>query len=418
MGDIKDRKWTMLWLSYVALIACFLPYIGYSTQITQIMKDTSISYAETGLLASVTALVGGLTLPFVGVLLDKWGARNIILWGLFISAIGQFMFAYMHGFSAMVFARGVIGLGVGLLFVGPYSMAAQWFEKSNGMGSAMGVMFTSDGIGTVFSLYLFSFVLTAIGWQNGSAIGGVFLIAVLIFSFFLLKNPPHVQNRKNSSQASGEKSSFRDYLKVIGNKSVLMAAAFFIGEWGLYAVMAYWVPTILIEEAGWSEGLAGFLTSLYVLVGVVPSIIFGLISDRMGKRKPFIVLAGLWMTLALTVLTIGIANNRYDLVAWMMPLVGLGVYTGMPIALASALESVGSRHVATANGFILGIGFLIGGFAYPFIMGYIKDATGAYTIGFIGAIAATFILNFLAAFLSKDSIKGEIMKTGKGADIH
>lgn len=418
MENMKDRKWKMLWLSYLALIACFIPYIGYSTQITQIMEDTSISYSETGLLASVTALVGGLILPFVGILLDKWGARNIILWGLLISAIGQIMFAYMSGFPSLVFARGVIGLGVGLLFVGPYSMAAQWFEKSNGMGSAMGVMFTSDGIGTVFSLYLFSFVLTAIGWKNGSAIGGIFLIVVLFISFFLLKNPPHVQNREISSQPSGEKSSFRGYLKVIGDRNVLMATAFFIGEWGLYAVMAYWVPTILIEEAGWSEGLAGFLTSLYVLVGIVPSIFFGLISDRMGKRKPFIILAGLLMTLSLTVLTIGIANNQYDLVAWMMPVVGLGVYTGMPVALASALESAGTRHVATANGFILGIGFLVGGFAYPFIMGYIKDSTGAYTIGFIGAIAATFILNFVAAFLAKDSKKGESIKTSTDVSTH
>ncbi len=403
MENAKDRKWLMLWLSYLTLIACFIPYIGYSTQITQIMEETSISYAAAGMLASVTALVGGLTLPFVGVLVDKWGARNIILLGLLISAAGQILFAYVPGFSALVFSRAMIGLGVGLLFVGPYTMAAQWFERSNGVGSAMGVMFSSDGIGTVFSLYLFSYVLTAMGWKDGSAVGAIFLIAVLIISFFLLKNPPHIANRENSSKSSGETISFKDYLKVIGNRNVIVATAFFIGEWGLYAVIAYWVPTILIEGAGWSEGLAGFLASLYVLIGIVPSVIFGLVSDRLGKRKPFILLAGLWMTLTLTVLTIALANNRYDLVAWMMPLVGLGVYTGMPVALASAVESVGTKYVASANGFILGVGFLVGGFVYPYVMGYIKDMTGAYTVGFIGAIVATFVLNFAAAFFSKDS---------------
>lgn len=416
MENTKDRKWLMLWLSYLTLIACFIPYIGYSTQITQIMEETSISYAATGLLASVTALVGGLVLPFVGVLVDKWGARNITLLGLLISAAGQILFAYMPGFSEMVFARAIVGLGVGLLFVGPYTMAAQWFERSNGVGSAMGVMFSSDGIGTVFALYLFSFVLTAMGWRDGSAVGGLFLIAVLVLAFIVLKDPPHIRNRTSASPSSAEKFSLKDYLKVIGNRNVIMASAFFIGEWGLYAVIAYWVPTILIEGAGWSEGVAGFLASLYVLIGVVPSIIFGLMSDRMGKRKPFILLAGLWMTLTLTVLTIGLVNDRYDLVAWMMPLVGLGVYTGMPVALASAVESVGTKYVATANGFILGIGFLVGGFLYPYIMGYIKDMTGAYTVGFIGAIIATFILNFVFALFSKDS--REQVKTEKDQALH
>ncbi|CAH2715175.1 putative sulfoacetate transporter SauU [Neobacillus rhizosphaerae] len=412
MENMKVKgPWTMLWLSYLALIGCFLPYIGYSTKITQIMEDTSISYAQTGMLASVTALVGGLTLPFVGVLVDKWGARNIILWGLLISAVGQILFAYMPSYSTLVFSRALIGLGVGLLFVGPYTMAAQWFEKSNGVGSAMGVMFTSDGIGTVFSLYLFSYILIAIGWRNGSAIGGIFLVAIFIISFFLLKNPPHITDRQNTAKESGEKFNLKDYLKVIGDRNVIVASAFFIGEWGLYAVIAYWVPTILIEDAGWSEGLAGFLTSLYVLVGIVPSIILGLVSDRMGKRKPFIILAGLWMTLTLIILTIALANGNYGLVAFMMPLVGIGVYSGMPVALASAVESVGTKFVATANGFILGIGFLVGGFLYPYIMGYIKDATGAYTIGFISIIVATFVLNFVAAFLSKDPKKGESLKT-------
>jgi nitrate/nitrite transporter NarK len=404
-------QWTMLWLSYLALVGCFLPYIGYSTQITQIMKDTSITYAQTGMLASATALVGGLTLPFVGVLVDKWGARNVILWGLLISAVGQILFAYMPSYATLVFSRALIGLGVGLLFVGPYTMAAQWFERSNGVGSAMGVMFTSDGIGTVFSLYLFSYVLTAVGWKNGSALGGIFLIVILIISFLVLKNPPHITDRQNSVKESGEKFNLKDYLKVIGDRNVIVASAFFIGEWGLYAVIAYWVPTILIEDAGWSEGLAGFLTSLYVLVGIVPSIILGLVSDKMGKRKPFIILAGLWMTLTVIILTIALANGSYGLVAFMMPLVGIGVYSGMPVALASAVESVGTKYVATANGFILGIGFLVGGFLYPYIMGYIKDATGAYTIGFIGIIVATFILNFAAGLVGRDPKKNENMKT-------
>ncbi len=396
---IKTR-WMMLFIAYLALISCFIPYVGYSTQVSAIMEDIGINYTQAGLLASVTALVGGIILPFVGGIVDRWGAKNIIILGLIIAAISQVIFAYMPDYSSLVFSRALAGLGVGLLFVGPYTMAVKWFEDVGNNGVALGVMFTSDGIGTAFSLYLFALILAAMGWRGGSAFGGIFLVIVLILTIFFLKEPPSFE--KDKAKAQQDRINFSEYVKVLKNRNVIVAMAFFVGEWGLYAVMAYWVPTLLIEDAGWSESLAGLLTSLYVLIGVVPAIIFGLISDKMGKRKIFIVIAGLWMTINVALLTIAIYNGAYGLAAFIMPLIGIGVYSGMPVALALASESVESNRIGVVNGIVLGVGFLIGGFAYPSIMGYIKDVTGAYTTGFVGLIVATFILTFLLAFLGKD----------------
>ncbi len=401
MGKVRDeRQWTMLALSFLALITCFIPYIGYSTKLIEIMEETGINYTQAGMLASVTALIGGVILPFVGVLVEKWGAKTIIILGLITSAIGQLLFAYMPDYSWLVFSRALTGLGVGLLFVGPYTMAIKWFEKDRKVGIAMGVMFTSDGIGTAFALYLYAIILTLAGWRHGSALGGLFIIAVLIITMFILKEPPHVEERKR--ELAKERLSIGDYLNVIKNRNVIVATAFFVGEWGLYAVVAYWIPTILIEDAGWSESLAGFLTALYVLIGAIPSVIFGLMSDRMGKRKIFIIVAGLWMTFTVAALAVALYNHSYFLAAIIMPLIGLGVYTGMPVALALASESVASNRVGIVNGFVLGTGFLVGGFVYPTLMGYIKDLTGEYTIGFVGAIAATFLLCFITALIGKD----------------
>lgn len=394
------RRWTMLFIAYLALISCFIPYVGYSTQVTAIMEDVGINYTQAGLLASVTALIGGVILPFVGGIVDRWGAKNIIIVGLIISAISQLIFAYMPDFSSLMLSRALAGLGVGLLFVGPYTMAIKWFEEVGNNGVALGVMFTSDGIGTAFALYLFAIILAAMGWRGGSAFGGVFLIIVLILTIFVLKEPPSFMKEKNNTNRV--KLTVADHISVLKNRNVIVAIAFFVGEWGLYAVMAYWVPTILIEDAGWSESLAGFLTSLYVLVGIIPAIIFGFMSDRLGKRKIFIVIAGLWMTINVTLLAIAIANGAYGLAAFIMPLIGIGVYTGMPVALAQAAESVDSNRIGVVNGIVLGIGFLVGGFAYPSLMGYIKDTTGAYTTGFIGLIIATFALNFLVSLIGKD----------------
>lgn len=396
----NKKRWTMLLVAYAALISAFIPYIGYSTQVSTIMEDIGLNYTQAGLLASVTALVGGIVLLFIGGFVDKWGAKKIIILGLIIAAISQVIFAYMPNYTALIFSRALAGLGVGLLFVGPYTMAVKWFEDVKNNGVALGVMFTSDGVGTGFALYFFAFILAVMGWRHGSAIGGIFIIIVLILTIFILKEPPSFKQDK--LDAENDKINFSEYLKVLKNRNVIVAMGFFVGEWGLYAVMAYWVPTLLIEDAGWTETMAGLLTSFYVIIGIIPSIFFGLISDKMGKRKIFIVFAGLWMTINTALLTVAIANEAYGFAAFIMPLIGIGVYTGMPVALALASESVDRKRIGVANGLILGVGFLVGGFAYPSIMGYIKDTTGAYTSGFIGLIIATFILTFVLALLGKD----------------
>lgn len=392
-------KWVMLGLSYLVLIACFIPYIGWSVSLLDISAEFSLSAAQAGLLGSITALVGGLVLPFAGVIGDRWGIKRIILVGIAAAIVGQLLFAWAPDYTLLMLGRAISGIGVGLLFVGPYTMAVNWFERERRSGIALGVMFTSDGIGTAFALYVFALVLVAVGWRTGSAIGGGLLAVVFVIATLFLKDAPRDDAPGVAEEAD---ASGRSLVSWLFSRNVLIAAAFFIGEWGIFAVVAVWMPTILIEGAGWDPALAGLFSSLYVLIGMITSIVFGLVSDRMGRRKGLIVAAGLAMTVFLAALTMSLAAGDFVLVALFLPLVGLGVYTGMPLALALAAESVPTRMIGAVNGFVLGIGFIVGGFVYPYLLGVVKDATGDYTVGFIAMVIATFALNFVCALFAKD----------------
>lgn len=404
----------MLGLSYLVLIACFIPYIGWSVSLLDILDEFQLTSAQAGLLGSITALVGGLILPFAGVVGDRIGIKKIILIGIIASVVGQLLFAWAPDYALLMIGRAISGLGVGLLFVGPYTMAINWFERERKSGIALGVMFTSDGIGSYLSLYAFAIVLTAYGWRTGSIIGGVFLAIVFLVSAVFLKDAPAPELA--ASQAGGEASN-RSTVSWLFSRNVLIAALFFIGEWGIFAIVAVWMPTILIEDAGWDPTLAGLLASLYVIFGIIPSILFGLISDRMNRRRVLIVSAGAVMTVSMALLTVSLANGNYALVAVMLPIVGLGVYTGMPVALALAADSVPVNKTGAVNGFVLGIGFIVGGFVYPYVMGLVKDATGEYTAGFVAMIFATLLLNFLIPIFGKDTRRNSAVEAETAAEV-
>ncbi|RNB85465.1 MFS transporter [Brevibacillus fluminis] len=397
-------QWSALWLCFLTTVANYIPYTGYSTQIPQMMKDLSMNYTMVGTLASVSALSGGLVFPFAGVLVDKWGAKNVTLLGLLICSIGQVVFAYMPDYQWMLFSRVILGIGIALLFVAPYAMAIRWFEQSDKIGISLGVMFTTDGIGTVVALYLYSLILIEFGWRGGSAIGAIIVFVMFVISAIYMKEPPHFANAQpeNNGRPERKGSLLKEYLAAIGHKNVFVASSFFIGVWGSLSLAIYWVPTLLMEESGWSEGLAGFVGALYPLAGMICAVGCGLISDRMGKRKPFILVAGLGMTLSFVGFAIALIFQQYTWLAVMLPLSGLFAYGGMPLSLAMATDTVGSKYAASVTGLIFGIAFILGGVVYPLALGYIKDATNMYTAGFFATAASLFILNFLIALIGKD----------------
>ena len=397
----QEGQWRALSLCFAVTLAIFIPYVGYATQIPAMMQDLGMTYTMVGTLASASALAGGIVVAFAGMLVDRWGAKNVTVLGLAINVVGQIAFAYAPTYESMLLARLLQGAGIPLLFLGPYTLALRWAESSNRLGIFMGTMLATDGIGTVAALYGYAIILQQYGWRNGSLVGAGILALATILAFVLLKEPPaYARPSAQNSQSVGE--IIGSYFSVVIQRNVLVAALFLVGVWGTYSIAIYWVPTILMEENGWTEQSAGIVGSLYPLVGMFCAVGFGLISDRVGRRKPLILISGLGMAASFIGAAYALWSQQYWLLATMLPISGLFAYGGLPLAYCLAADSVGISLAATANGFIMGVGFIVGGVVYPLVLGYVKDATALYTVGFIAAAASLLLLNVIAVLAARD----------------
>lgn len=398
----SSEPWKALGLCFLASVVIFIPYTAYSTQLPRIMSDLAMTYVMAAALASSAAFASGVILPFAGVLVDRWGARNVSVLGLVVAAVGQVGFACAPSYSTILAARVVEGIGVPLLFLGPYTLATRWAEIPNRLGVFLGTMLATDGIGNLVALYGYSGVMNALGWRNGSLLGaGITFGAAVLLSIFL-HEPPHFAQLPGGADASPLIRGVRDYLSVIGQRNVLITAAFLVGIWGTSAIAVYWVPTILMEH-GWKEATAGFMGALYPLAGTVFSVGFGVMSDRLGRRKPLMLISGIGMTAAFLAAAAAISAQRYELLAATLPIAGLFGYGGLPLGYCLAADAAGVRRAATANGFIMGAGSLLGGVLYPFALGYVRDATGLYTVGFLAAAISLVFLNVLSVLAARES---------------
>jgi MFS family permease len=176
------NRWWVVVATVLGLIVGAGPIdvFAFGVFITPITHDLHIGR---GLLSSgitLGALIGAVVSPFYGALLDRWGARRVMIPGIVLYAlsVASFMFlrasplAFMFAFFAV---RGVVSPTQGPI---PYStVIAHWFDRQRGL--ALGIGMAGVGLGVALMPQLAARLLTQVGWRF-AYIG--MAAAVLIFA--------------------------------------------------------------------------------------------------------------------------------------------------------------------------------------------------------------------------------------------
>ena len=133
-----------------------------------------------------------------------------------------------------------------------------------------------------------------------------------------------------------------------------------------------WLPDAYTER-GWSEGSAGLLLAMMNLTAIPASFVIPYLSDRTGRRSPFLLgLSVCFITGAVVLVAIpGIAYAGALLAG-----IAQGGLFAMVMTLPLDFERTPAR-VGALVAMMLGLGYTIGA-AAPFYLGAVRDATGSF----------------------------------------
>ncbi|HEX9414290.1 MAG TPA: MFS transporter [Ktedonobacterales bacterium] len=144
--------------------------------------------------------------------------------------------------------------------------------------------------------------------------------------------------------------------------------------------LLYWITDALHYRGQAADALFAMLTLLVSLVAAVASLVGGWLSDRGGRRKAFVIAAGLIVAVSLA--GVGFSSDAQHALVWAGVLgVGYGAYFGVDLALLTQVLPNREDH-----GKDLGVAYVP--FASPQAVAYVVAA----------AIVAAFH-NYLALFL-------------------
>ncbi len=354
ISNVKETplSWLIWSLGCMFYFYEFLLQVSPGIMQNELIHAFNISAQGFGLLGGVYFYsYAGMQIP-AGILLDKLGPHRLITFATLTCAIATLAFAHTNNFQMALVARFCIGFGSAFAAVGAMKFAANWFPAKRftlltGLMVAIGM---SGAIGGEKPLAAF---IHAYGWRPSFDILGIFGLLLAAAIHFIAQDCPTKHYEKKPG-LSLRKSLFetRDNLKqVLINKQVwlvstygglvFMATPVFCGLWGVPFLEAkYHVP---------SE-TAATLCSIIFIGWIIGSPSWGLISDKLGRRKPPMIIGSIVAFICLcTVLYSPLSN--LNVIAGLMFLFGLFSAGFLP-AFTIIKEISCQKNCATALSFM------------------------------------------------------------------
>jgi predicted MFS family arabinose efflux permease len=216
-------------------------------------------------------------------------------------------------------------------------------------------------------------------WRTTFLIIGILIVVVMVIAAqFFKREPgnselnPYGEFVNNDQNVINQGPSFQWSIRTYQFWSIFFAI--FCFTFTSFSVLIYLVPKAIL--AGISPVVAATILASVGILQVVGRIFSGLVADRIGNKRVFVV--GFIITIAILMLII--TNSTlwvFYVFAIIYGLVQGSISTSQPSLVASLF---GSKNL----GLILGgisFGFTLGAAVGPYTVGYLFDNTGNYNTG-------------------------------------
>lgn len=359
--------------------------------------------------------IGYVALEIPGsILVEKWTARGwiariMISWGILAMLTG-----FIHTKTHFYLIRSLLGAAEAGFFPGIIVYLSHWFryqDRAKAVALLMAAISVSNIIGSPLSgLLLRVNWLGLEGWRWMFIIEGIPAIILGVFTLFYLTDWPHqakwlpederqwlISELEKEKQAKQAKHSLGILQALRHREVVLLTLAYFFMVTSVYG-LNFWLPSIIKKLSGLSTLIVSLLAALPYCVGLVAILIMGWHSDKTRERRWHTALA--MMTTCLGLLLSVVARDYTALAVTMFCLAAAGTAGYLPGFWALPTSFLSGTAAAASIGLINSVGNL-GGFAGPYIVGYLSKKTDSYYGGILylslsALIAAGLILSLRA----------------------
>ncbi|MCL6611398.1 MAG: YbfB/YjiJ family MFS transporter [Peptococcaceae bacterium] len=373
---------------------------GYSMILPSMQAGLGLGHDQTGIIASANMSGYVLAALGVGVLASRYGPRMIIAAALFWTGLTMAATALAGGLASLVILRFLTGMGSAGGNISIMGLASSWFSARR-RGMACGFLVGGSGLAiaiTGWVVPLINGTYPVHGWRYCWLALGVLILVIGVLALLFIRNTPREKGLEpvggaepaiSGSAAAGERDL--GVREIFYHRGVPILTVIYFCFGFSYIIYAMFFVNFLVGEKGLSQAAAGSVWSLVGFLSIGSAVIWGTLSDVIGRRLTIAIV----FTLQVISYTLPVATTAmvsvwisaviYGLTAWSIP--GLvASYCG---------DLVGPKNAPAALGlvtFFFGIGSVLG----PACAGYIKELSRSFG----GAFYLAALIALTGAFLS------------------
>ena len=314
------------------------------------------------------AVYAGMQIP-VGVLLDRFGSRTMLLGGLVLMTLGQLGFAFADSFAPGVIARAVIGAGDAMVFVSVIRLVGVWFLVRQ---APLVTQLTGQlgQVGAIVAAAPLSYALHTWGWTRAfagaSTIGVVLMVAVLL----LIKESPYAAEAAVKIKLRALARSLRS---VWGNPGTRLGMwTHFTSQFSTTVFAMLWGFPFLVRAQGLSASTASTLLMLMTGWVIISGLGLGWLVGRFPFYRSYIVLG---VVAGIIAAWTAVLARSTPSPLWLLVVLVCATATGGPASMVGfdlARSFTPVERVGRANG-VVNIGGFTASLVAMAVIGWVLD---------------------------------------------
>ena len=407
------------WLALLALLLNALMttpvWGGVGIWLSALEMEFGWSRTQMALAFSLGQLEGSVVGPIIGFLIDRMGAKRIVLSGTFVGGVGFVLFSFVTNLPMFYVSFAVIMLGASMGGWMPLMVALnKWFDRKRSF--AMGIASSGFSLGgvTLLPILAWSVAPEHIGWHMTARwIGVVFLVMAWPLSQLVRNRPEDYGQVPDGESSLGDPSARAEvdgpvpetgftareavrtkvfWLIAIGQASTTMT---------IVTLTVHLIPSLI--DQGLTLQRASFVMAAMLGVSWVSQLIGGYVGDKVEKNVAMAVSS--WVMAAGLCLA-AFASN--PLIALIFAVVyGVGFGARIPLATAIRGEYFGRKAFGTIMGLStipMAVFMMMG----PPFAGAMFDARGSYFLAFIVLAGVAVLGGFLILIAKKPTMPASV----------